>query len=599
MLLILEMGIPKFYGEWIRNKTTAVKDRYPGEKGISSISIDLNGIIHQAAQQVYGYGNFNNLAIQQMNASQDPATLYPNVYHKVTSEVVQLIKRYHPEMLVMAVDGVAPLAKINQQRQRRYLGYLERLVSGFSFDSSIISPGTSFMKGLDEHIRRFIISERKSLPRTVIYSSHLVPGEGEHKIMELMRDGKTYVGEGIHMLHGNDADLNMLALLSPISNIWIIREDNRGTNYIDIETLKLNVKEKLQSETAIEDFVVLAFFLGNDFLPHLITLHDVTDTLEVVTLNYKSIGKPLTVDGRLNFPVWKEMLKALSYSEPGSVSKLATQIIKHPHPAVASATEIKDGKSKTSYDSFANNWYYYNLAPKGDLPFVNKDAAIDQILLDSAEIIADMAKAYIQTVEYVYLYYAKGVAAINLDWYYPYSFAPLLKDIAAVEDLGDNDQLREMDPVHQFYHPIHQMLMIMSPSFASSLPYGLGYLMSSGSPIVDMYPIMVMTSRDGYDTDWQQDIYLPTLDPQRILDIVLIERIPSIESDFPRTEVMVNVDETIPKPTLPVNRNPSFRPSYGGNRATPRNNGSGSNAGRSTTTIPAVGSQIIRPMKRQ
>ena len=63
------------------------------------------------------------------------------------------------QLLFIAIDGVAPRAKMNQQRQRRYRKVLAAEAaakkrgdapaqppSGATFDSNCISPGTEFME---------------------------------------------------------------------------------------------------------------------------------------------------------------------------------------------------------------------------------------------------------------------------------------------------------------------------------------------------------------------------------------------------------------------------------------------------------------------
>ena len=68
------------------------------------------------------------------------------------------------------------------------------------FDSNSITPGTEFMKRLDNFFQRWIVSASKTLPPKVIYSSHMVSGEAEHKIYEMMRQGEVS-GSGAHVVY--------------------------------------------------------------------------------------------------------------------------------------------------------------------------------------------------------------------------------------------------------------------------------------------------------------------------------------------------------------------------------------------------------------
>lgn len=565
-----KMGIPRFYADFIRNKTGSVKERYEGR--VASLSIDLNGVIHQAAQQVFSYGGFDNKSLRDMNANKDLNIMYNDVYHKVVDEIKRLYNFFKPEVLVIAVDGVAPLAKISQQRSRRYITAIEQKDPSIRFDSAAISPGTDFMIGLDKHLHQWLLRDRNQLCYRVIYSSHLIPGEGEHKILDLMREGTVYnithnSDEDIHLLFGSDADLFMLALTSPMNNIWVVREDNRGFNYIAIEALKRYVREMLGTPTAIEDFVVIAFLLGNDFLPHIISLPEVSTTLDTAMAAYRQNGKPLVVNGRISLDGWQSLVTTLALSESFMLQNLANRTIKHPHPVVEASKTIQQVGQSTNinfdYETFRSNWYAFYFSPL-------KNSTLKEFELpenEATEIIADMVRCYHNTIEWVWLYYSKGTSVVNLDWYYPYSFAPLLPELASV--LMDTEHLVESDPVHQHYHPLQQMLMIFHPKSANLIPYGLGSVMTT---LADLYPDQAIIVHDGYDTDWQKDILLPSLEPQRVIDAFSIETIPNLQERYPPTTMFNNTIETLkrqPRSRRPTTTSVAMASSLTGRQPTP------------------------------
>ena len=140
----------------------------------------------------------------------------------------------------MAIDGVAPRAKLNQQRSRRFRSAKDMAEAtkdenikttsssnddsgglsspfGGAFDSNCITPGTDFMARISSAIKYFIRKKIKEYllwrDLKIIFSGHEVPGEGEHKIMQHIRDMRNQPGyrpNTRHCMYGQDADLIML-----------------------------------------------------------------------------------------------------------------------------------------------------------------------------------------------------------------------------------------------------------------------------------------------------------------------------------------------------------------------------------------------------
>lgn len=153
----------------------------------------------------------------------------------------------------------------------------------------------------------------------IILSGHEVPGEGEHKIMEYIRLAKAqpeYDPNVRHCLYGLDADLIMLGLLSHDPHFCLLREEvtfgrsQKKTKELEHQNFYLMhlsvVREYLEHEfqelkepgvlsfpfdmeRVIDDFILLAFFVGNDFLPNLPGLHINEGALSLMFGIYKSI----------------------------------------------------------------------------------------------------------------------------------------------------------------------------------------------------------------------------------------------------------------------------------------------------------------------
>ncbi|CAF4268495.1 unnamed protein product, partial [Adineta steineri] len=93
------------------------------------------------------------------------------------------------KLLYMALDGVAPMAKMNDLRKGRFLHFKKQ--ENKCFDTNLIKPGTPFMSKLSNCLQDYIRYRMNTDPAwrsiKVILSNANVPGEGEHKIMDYIR----------------------------------------------------------------------------------------------------------------------------------------------------------------------------------------------------------------------------------------------------------------------------------------------------------------------------------------------------------------------------------------------------------------------------
>ncbi|KAG6889401.1 hypothetical protein C0992_005394 [Termitomyces sp. T32_za158] len=268
------------------------------------------------------------------------------IFTSIFAYVDHLFGKIKPKKLFfMAVDGVAPRAKMNQQRSRRFRSAKEakevrekavkkgeKLPDEKAFDSNCITPGTPFMTRLSAQLRYFInkkITEDSDWRNVeVVLSGHEVPGEGEHKIMEYIRLSRAqpdYNPNVRHCLYGLDADLIMLGLLSHDPHFCLLREEvkfgpssrKKGNTslesmnfyllhlslmreYLDLEFRDIEpiLPFDYNLERVIDDFILLAVFVGNDFLPNLPDLHIHENGLEKLFDVYKKVLPAM--DGYIN-----------------------------------------------------------------------------------------------------------------------------------------------------------------------------------------------------------------------------------------------------------------------------------------------------------
>ncbi|KAK6833246.1 hypothetical protein PG987_007940 [Apiospora arundinis] len=319
------MGVPKFF-RWLSERYPAIsqliaENRIPE---FDNLYLDMNGIIHNCTHKDSDDATFR-LTEEEM-------------FIRIFNYIEHLFGKIKPQKLFfMAIDGVAPRAKMNQQRARRFRTALDaekardkaikegvEMPKEAPFDSNCITPGTEFMAKLTRHLKYFI---NKKITQDsdwqgceIVLSGHEVPGEGEHKIMEYIRNAKAqpdYDHNVRHCLYGLDADLIMLGLLTHDPHFCLLREEvtfGRASKsqskdlehqnfylmhlcivreYLELEFQELKAdgvtKFPFDMERVIDDFILMAFFVGNDFLPNLPHLHINEGALATMFRIYKEV----------------------------------------------------------------------------------------------------------------------------------------------------------------------------------------------------------------------------------------------------------------------------------------------------------------------
>ena len=533
------MGVPQFFS-FLRRRYPEIVQSVPPSK-VASLSIDMNSLFHQAAGKTYGYADDGSLSAyekeKRMKQAEEtePEILKMELFSTIWTMVITIVNNIHPQdALIIAVDGMAPMAKIQQQRQRRYKSVQEK--KSKVFDSNAFSPGTDLMIDLDKFLRRKLLSlDRKQseaifIPYKVIYSGHLDPGEGEHKILEYYRkgwtDGRISADGGSHVIHGLDADLIMLSMLMSQDRVFVMRENDskyRDSKFdiLNIDRLRESISIDLGTSTAIDDFLVMMYFMGNDFLPRIKSLNKFSQVVEILLETYKKVGKSLTLAGgeEINWIGLALFLRSFKLFEPKLVQGLSETVYKFDSHVIESATH----RHKVDFNEFRNEWYNYALAaPLGSKNMINKLKIPENLTKPTKSQIMNMGLQFLTGMAWTSLYYRKGMVDVNREWSYPYFYAPLLVDLAVVAGyVAVNKANVHIGQYKDFpgsinYNVVHQMLCILPPPSKTLVPEEVQAFYLPQSPIIDQFPDSFRLDKDGKEYEWQFHALVPHAEIRRI-----------------------------------------------------------------------------------
>jgi len=512
------MGIPQFIGT-LRRKSYSNVFIYRVPDKISSLSIDFNSLIHQAAATLYGYAKGTNPGYVRAVMKADINSLENQLFINIITLISEIISYCHPsDLLVLAVDGVVPLAKMQQQRERRYKAGV--YPSSPIFDSNCITPGTPFMQRLDNFIQRWIYSNRLNLPPRVIFSGHLSPGEGEHKIFQLMRENKgdIYDMEGNHIVHGMDADLVVLSLMSQYS-IYLSRSKE---DIIDITALSRGLIEEMRTETAIEDFCFIVSLLGNDFVPRPVAATDLTGGVEALLQTYSSMMIPLTGPEGIIYENFVKFLEQLAKREPGMLQEVSQKY--HRYPSRMFTISIKEIpivqgiKKEFNHATFRDAWYINALR--------NQNKEISDYLTtiignrdNTRGTINDMCHSYLEGIEWIYAYYNGGMKAINDKWVYRFFHAPMFQDLALYAKGYDfiTGSVHIRQSAGGDFNCLHQILMVIPPNSYKITPPEIHELYANGSSLSDDMPDGFPLEMDNCDEFHEFRALLPSPNWKKVI----------------------------------------------------------------------------------
>jgi len=339
------MGIPSYFSKIVKAYRHILKEMtYLSH--VNNLYMDCNSLIYDAVKNNPTYDKGKSTEYEK------------ELIRMVCSKIDYYVSLLNPKTRVfIAFDGVAPVAKLSQQRDRRYKSWytaqIQRDIEGAGYkeawNTSAITPGTNFMRKLNEEVVEYFGKKMREMrnnsnnadhPLEYIISSSSEPGEGEHKIFDYMRRYPEYhnSADTVTLVYGLDADLIMLTLnhLHITKNLYLFRETPEFIKSVDstldankdylldipelassiikyIHNVEDNAANTIESrETTdihrITDYILMCFLLGNDFMPHFPALNIRTVGIDILLNVYReTLGKTNKYLTEGNKIVWKNV----------------------------------------------------------------------------------------------------------------------------------------------------------------------------------------------------------------------------------------------------------------------------------------------------
>jgi 5'-3' exonuclease len=325
------MGIPGFFSYYYSNKKS-ISSLNPTDNTLYNyIFFDYNSLIHP----------ISHVVLQKYPSETKLSTLEDIIIENVIEYTLFNIKKYSSKntQIFIYIDGVAPVGKLKQQRERRYKTVFTKNSDSNNssqniWDSNVISPSTLFMQKLRYKLAS--LEQTESIGPIVIDDD---PAEAEHKIFNTLlsissKTNESFIKKKNVLIYGLDADLIILSLLHSFKDFDIFLLRNNLEKQSDFSTWekvfstfvldtssfkKLLLKDIIPSENSniynpvfiLQDYVFISFLLGNDFIDRLPNLDIKKNGIPILL---KAYNKTL-VD--INISVSKNNLRYLINNDKG------------------------------------------------------------------------------------------------------------------------------------------------------------------------------------------------------------------------------------------------------------------------------------------
>jgi len=508
------MGIPSYFSYIVKNHPNIIKKYFKDVLKVDNLYLDCNSIIYDA---------YSKMTFEKIDE-----TIGKSIIRQVIAKIEYYIGIVEPKKtVIIAFDGVAPVAKLEQQRQRRYKSAYQNEISRQIFkktasdpwNTAAITPGTIFMSELNTMISEYFSKEKYLKeplkdPLNILVSGSNKAGEGEHKLFDYIRVNPEKHASESTVIYGLDADLIMLSInhLPICPKIYLFRETPHFIQSIDsslepdanyfldipeltnaiIKYLNNDSEEFINNYNKVYDYIFICFFLGNDFLPHFPALNIRTGGADKMLNAYRATIKPdenLTDGKTINWANLRKLIAFLAKQEEQYIiaeHKLrdrgennSKHFSKNANKTSAAADEFKKlentPQTERELEKYINPFkpYWQDRYYRGLLN-IKSDT--------TGALTKDVAINYLQGLEWTMKYYTTGCA--DWRWHYKYNYPPLLQDLIKHVPVFSTEfvPVKPFDPVTE----IVQLCYVLPRTSLHLLPKGLGQALITN--FSDWYP---------------------------------------------------------------------------------------------------------------
>lgn len=507
------MGVPGLFS-YLRkynkkgDEFSTIKCSLPNPEEEVHLYLDFNGAIYQVIRpeiktnetliihvldyldklvNIFTYDKISGKAYETETMRFDEEETKKIIVNDTTNDNTKNVPNYQTQVtkLFLAIDGVPPRAKMEQQRQRRFHSVCRKKkiakideIHGNDFDKSstnwhidtnMITPGTPFMEELRQALTNHFATNSLYKDIEVVFSDWSHPGEGEHKIVNHLKKYPT-PDDTKTVIYGLDGDLIMLSMSTQINNLFLLREayeygqyafEHEGYPYLymDVDCFKIALvkecctnlmKSPVEQMTNddinrfIDDYIVLTMLLGNDFMPKIPWISIKQDGHAVLLGAYFQIHNSIDDSDpviekwlfnrkrqKINLSMLRNIYSILSKKENGLMIKFLN---KRKESKIFIPKDATDREKQQILIEFLpltqQSWLDAEQEIEPTRPrWRSRYYSLCHRMntYGNSDEIKKICESYIKTLIWNANYYLSD--CISWTWYYPYSYPPTMADI--------------------------------------------------------------------------------------------------------------------------------------------------------------------------